>query len=117
MIRPRQGKNVVRTPIDRSEFEVIEYFGLKPWDVEISGILVDMDNHQYPGNLIKQMRQMFQQPGTYKVAGDMWEDLGIDEIFFEQDFELTFVEGYVDTVKFSVKAISTSPVNFLLNGY
>lgn len=117
MIRPRRGKTVVRTPIDHSEFEVIEYFGLKVWEVDISGILVDMENHAYPSYLVQQMSEMFAQPGTFTVDGKIWSDLNIHEVFFEQDFELGFVEGYVDTVKFSVKAISTSPVEFLLNGF
>ena len=117
MIRPRRSKNVVRTPIDHSEYEVIEYFGKKVWEIEISGILVDMENHAYPSYLVKQVREMFEQPGTYSVAGPIWDDLGITEVFFESDFELGFVEGYVDTVKFSVKAISTAPVSYLLNGF
>lgn len=117
MIRPHRGKNVVRTAIDHSDYEVIEYFGLKVWEVDISGILVDMENHVYPSNLVTQMSDMFAQPGTFIVDGTIWDNLGISEIFFEQDFELGFVEGYVDTVKFSVKAISTAPVQYLLNGF
>lgn len=117
MIHPRRGKNVVRTPIDNSEFEVIENFGLRVWEIDISGILVDMENHAYPGYQVRQLTEMFNQPGTFTVAGPIWDDLGITEVFFESDFEIGFVEGYVDTVKFSVKAISTAPVTYLLNGF
>lgn len=117
MIKPRRGKTVVRTAIDHSEYEVIENFGLKVWEIDLSGIVVDMQEHAYPSSLVKQLNEMFSQPGTYMVYGQIWEDLGITEVFFEQDFELGFVEGFVDTVKFSVKAISTAPVELLLNGF
>ncbi len=117
MVRFRRGKNVVKTGIDNSPYEVIENFGLRPWDIEMSGIVVDVENHAFPRQLMREINDMFTTPGTFQVTGDIFNTLEVNEIFFESDFEVGFVEGYKDTVKFSVKAISTAPVPFLLDGF
>lgn len=116
MLSFSRGKNVVKTAIDRSEIEVIEYFGLKPYTIKIQGILIDMENHNYPSELVRMISGMFEEPGTFKVSGTMFDDLGISEIFFEDGFEVSFVEGYADTVKFSVDATMTSPLELIATG-
>lgn len=116
MVSFSRGKNVVRTAIDRSETEVIEHFGLKPWSINIQGILVDQDNRQYPQALLKKLNEMFSAWGTYKVSGDLFLDLDITEVFFDDDFQIGFVEGFADTVKFSVRAINTQPVEIRAMG-
>lgn len=116
MLSFSRGKNVVKTAIDRSEIEVIEYFGLKPYSIKIQGILIDMDNHNYPSELVRLINEMFEEKGTYKVSGTIFDDLGISEIFLEDGFEVSFVEGYPDTVKFSVDATMTSPLELTATG-
>lgn len=108
----RRGKHTVITPIDRAEAEVIEDFGLKSYQIHLRGIIVDMDNHQYPGELMSQVHEMFAEPGTFKAIGDIFYDLGIDEIFFEDDFSIEFVEGYTDTIKYSVRARQVVTADF-----
>ena len=116
MVSFSRGKNVVRTAIDRSETEVIEHFGLKPWSINIQGILIDQENRQYPQALLKKLNEMFSAWGTYKVSGDLFLDLEITEVFFDDDFQIGFVEGFADTVKFSVRAISVLPLEIRAMG-
>jgi len=108
-------KHVVRTDIDRSNHVVIENFGNKPYLIKMQGILIDVEEHHYPGELLREAHRMFENPGTYKAIGDIFNDLGIHEVFFESGFEIDFVEGYVDTVKFSVNAISVEPAEFIVS--
>ncbi|MBE9468973.1 MAG: hypothetical protein IMY72_11740 [Bacteroidetes bacterium] len=114
MISFSRGKHVVRTSIDRSNHDVIENFGNKPYEIKIQGILVDVEEHAYPGDLLNEIHTMFEAPGTYKAIGDIFNDLGITEVFFNSGFKLDFVEGYVDTIKFSVNAISVESAEFLI---
>jgi hypothetical protein len=114
MVSFRRGKHVVRTSIDRSDYEVVENFGMKPYEISLQGILVDMEEHHYPQELLRTMHNLFEAPGTYAVSSEIFDDLGITEIFFENDFEVSFVEGYVDTVKYRVKAIAVASAEFLL---
>lgn len=116
MLSFSRGKNVVKTAIDRSEVEVIEYFGLKPYAVKVQGILIDMDGHQYPQHMLREVHKMFEEPGTFKVEGTIFSDLGITELFLEDGLDISFVEGYADTVKFSVDATSTTPLELVTVG-
>lgn len=117
MVKFSRGKNAVITPIDQSDGEVIENFGLQSWKISLSGIVIDMEEHQYPGALLSEINDMFSMGGTFQVTGDIFYDLGIKDIFFKDGFEVNFVEGYTDTVKFSVEAISTAPAQFLITGF
>jgi hypothetical protein len=110
MVSFSRDKHVVKTPIDKSDIEVIEYFGLKPFEIKIQGILIDTEEHHYPKQLVRMINEMFTSPGTFKVTSEIFQDMGITEVFFEGGFEVGFVEGYVDTVKFAVNAISTAPL-------
>lgn len=112
MVSFSRSKNVVRTAIDRSNAEVIENFGNKSYEIKLQGILIDVEEHQYPSELLKEVHNLFEAPGTYKVISDLFADLNINEIFFNDGFEISFVEGFVDTVKFSVNALSVEPAEF-----
>lgn len=116
MISFSRGKNVVRTAIDRSETEVIEHFGLKPWTINIQGIIIDTNEHKYPSDLLKKVNEIFSSWGTYKVESEIFLDLDITTIFFDDDFQIGFVEGFADTVKFSMRAISVLPVEVRTKG-
>ncbi|MBS2100710.1 DUF6046 domain-containing protein [Carboxylicivirga linearis] len=114
MVSFRRGKHVVRTSIDRSNYEVVENFGMKPYEISLQGILVDVEEHHYPQELVQTMHELFEASGTYAVSSEIFDNLGITEIFFDDDFEVTFVEGYVDTVKYRAHAIAVSSAEFLL---
>ena len=113
MISFSRDKHVVVSEIDRSNAEVIENFGNKSYQIRIQGILIDVEEHQYPGGLLKEVHNMFEADGTYKVSGTIFDDLNIMEVFFKSNFQIGFVAGFVDTVKFSVNAMSVRAAEFL----
>ena len=114
MVSFSRSKNVVMTTIDRSNAEVIENFGNKPYEVRFQGILIDASEHQYPGDILREVHQMFENNGTYKVVGDIFSDLNICELFFHDGLSFDFVEGYVDTIKWSASAKAVEPAEFLM---
>ncbi len=114
MVSFSRDKHTVITPIDRSEHEVVENFGNKSYLFNLRGILIDQEEHQYPSDLVKQVHEIFGAAGTYKVSGDIFNDLEIYEVFFEGGLKIDFVEGFVDTVKFSVNARSVESAEFLI---
>jgi len=112
MLSFNRDKNVCITPIDKSEIEVIENFGLKSYNIKVQGLVVDMDNHQYPGDLLRKISEMFAEWGTYEVTSTIFNDMDICEMFIKGGLDVSFVEGYADTVKFSFDAISTAVAAF-----
>ena len=113
MVSFSREKHVVISEIDRSNADVIENFGNKSYNINIQGILIDVEEHQYPGDLLKEVHDMFEARGTYKVSGTIFDDLNILEVFFKSNFQIGFIEGFVDTIKFSVNAISVQAAEFL----
>ncbi|GIJ95150.1 hypothetical protein CAPN002_23680 [Capnocytophaga stomatis] len=108
-------KNLVETEISGSDTVVIERWGTKQWDISVQGILVDMDNHRYPDSEIQDIVQLFEYNGIIKVVGEQFYDKGIDSIYI-QSVDIRGVEGYSDTIQYTISAKSIKEVGFnLLN--
>lgn len=116
MLTFKCNKNIVTTNIDGSDAVVVESFGLEPWDITVKGILVDLENHQYPFQKMVKIRELFEANTTYEVWDcDILANLGIEQIYFEKVQELKVLEDYQDTVEFTFKAHSIKPAEFFLS--
>jgi len=107
-------KNINETPIEEGDGVVVEYYGLQPWSVKIQGLLIDMDEHSYPHDREKQLNKLFEYAGRVDVVGDLFANKGIDSIYFTS-IDIEGIEGYEDTVKYTLLARSIKPVEFELN--
>lgn len=114
LMRFRRTKNISVTVVDGGdEAEIVENFGVNSWDIELNGVLVDMDGHTYPGDKVKRLSEFFAINDVIDVACPLLLDMGIKSIYFkEQSFEP--VEGFPDTVKYSLIAKSIKPALFSL---
>lgn len=108
-----QDKSLIETEVNDDELIVIERWGTKPWDITINGLLIDVKNRVYPFDEIKRLNENWQKNGIVKVVGKQFEARDIDSLFF-RSISFTAVEGYQDTVQFSVNASSIKAVNFTL---
>lgn len=110
-----RGKNIVTSSVDGSDNVVIESFGCKPWKIVLEGILVDMENHQYPRAKMQEFREMFEVNNSFEVFDcDILADLGIENIYFESIDSLEVLKDYQDTVKYKLTARSIKPVEFFI---
>jgi hypothetical protein len=107
-------KKLVITNIDNSDFEVVESFGNKSWEITIEGLLIDNENHNYPQNKCKKVAELFNTNSTYKVVCSMLNEIGINEIYFEELNDFNTVPGFNDTVKFKLAAKSTDPIEYTI---
>ena len=115
MLSFKRNKNIVKTKIDGSDASVIESFGVGEWDITIDGILVDLENHQFPMQKLYELRELFEANATFEVMNsDIMGALGIEQMYFEKIMELKVLESYQDTVAFKFKANSIKPVEFYL---
>ena len=114
LMRFRRTKNITVTVVDGGdEAEIVENFGVNSWDIELNGLLVDMDEHAYPGTKVQELAKFFEINDVIEVACPLLLDMGIKSIYFkEQGFEP--VEGFPDTVKYSLTAKSIKPALFSL---
>lgn len=109
-----QEKSLIETEVNDDDPVVIERWGTKPWDITIRGLLIDLEHRIYPGEQINRLNQNWKRNQIVKVVGRQFvEDLDIDSIYF-RSVEFTRIEGYQDTVQFTINASSIKAVNFTL---
>lgn len=106
-------KSLVKTEVNDDDFVVIERWGMKPWDIKINGILIDLDNRVYPSDEIKKLNKAWNYKGVVEVVGRQFVEKEIDSIVFES-IEFTPIEGFEDTIQFTISAFSIKSVNFTL---
>lgn len=108
-----QEKSLIETEVNDDNPIVIERWGTKPWDITINGLLIDLENRIYPSDEIRRLNKNWKYNGVVKAVGKQFEELDIDSVFF-RSISFTRVEGYQDTVQFTINASSISAVNFTL---
>lgn len=111
MIDFSREKQLVETEVNGSDNIIVERWGTKSWALDIRGILVDMENKVYPQRQIEQLVQFFEINDIIEVEGIQFEDKQIDSVYFK-DIRITPVEGFQDTIQFSLTAASIQPVEF-----
>jgi hypothetical protein len=119
MISFSRDKTITATNIDDSDeepnndAEVVERYNSGKWEIDIQGLLVDMINHQFPKTQLTLLRQVFDVNAIMEVQGDWFDALNIKSIYIKS-FSPAGVQGFEDTIQFSLKACSIKPVEFFL---
>lgn len=108
-----QEKSLIETEVNDDDPIVIERWNTKPWDITINGLLIDLENRIYPSDEIRRLNQNWRYNGVVKVIGKQFEEKDIDTIYFKS-INFTAVEGYQDTIQFTINASSIKAVNFTL---
>ena len=108
-----QDKSLIETEVNDDDPIIVERWGTKPWDITINGLLIDVKNRVYPFDEIKRLNENWQKNGIVKVVGKQFTAREIDSLYF-RSISFTAVEGYQDTVQFTINASSIKAVNFTL---
>jgi len=113
MINFSREKNLIETAISGGDGVVIERWGTKPWNVDIKGVLIDVENRTYPSSKIKELTDFFEQNRVIRVIGEQFADKKINSIYLK-DVSFTPIEGFQDTIQFSINASSIKEVTYTL---
>ncbi|URC13945.1 DUF6046 domain-containing protein [Flavobacterium sp. B183] len=108
-----QEKSLIETEVNDDDPVVIERWNTKPWDITMNGLLIDLNNRVYPSDEVRRLNQNWRYNGVVKVVGKQFEERDIDSLYFKS-ISFTAVEGYQDTVQFTINASSIKAVNFTL---
>lgn len=113
MLDFRREKDLIETETNGDDNVIVERWGTRPWQISMRGILIDVENRQYPTEQIRKLHRMFKYNNIIEVVGILFEEKDIDNIYFSE-VSITPMEGYSDTVQFSFTASSIKEVNWSL---
>lgn len=109
----RREKDLIETETNGEDNVIIERWGTKPWEISMRGILIDVENRQYPTEQIRKLHRLFKHNNVIEVVGTLFEEKDIDMIYMKE-VSITPLEGFSDSVQFSFTASSIKAVNWSL---
>lgn len=113
MLSMKRAKRLVITPIDNSDIEVIERYGTEPWEITWRGLLIDMENHEFPIDKLDAINKIFEANREWTVDSEILRKVGVETIYIT-DISIDFVEGYEDTIAYTMttRALRSLEVQF-----
>lgn len=108
-----RGKRLTITPIDNTDTEVIERYATEPYSIEWRGLLIDMENHNFPIDKMRELNKIFQHNDIFNVDSEICQALEIHSVFV-QNLRLEFVEGYEDTISYTMTLRAIKPLEYQL---
>lgn len=106
-------KNLVITPLDNSDIEVIERYSTEPYQITLKGLMIDMEDHNFPLAKLETLNKIFEVNSIWKVSSQILAAVGVGSIII-QDISIDFVEGYEDTIAYSLVARATKSIEYQL---
>jgi hypothetical protein len=107
-------KKLIVTEIDNvDDIEVVERYNTSSYDIDWKGLLIDMENHAFPTDKLKQLNAIFKYNGIWNVSSEIFDALEITAIYI-QDIQIDFVEGFEDTIAYSFKMRSIKDLEYQL---
>lgn len=108
-----RAKELITTPLNNLDTEVVERWNTRGYQIRLTGILVDMANHNNPTDLVNAIHKLFEFNGVLEVSGTQFFEKDIYYLYLS-NIEINGVVGYQDTVRYTITANSTREVNFTL---
>lgn len=113
MINFSREKNLIETQISGGDGVVIERWGTKPWNIDIKGVLIDVENRKYPTSKIKELCNFFEHNNIIQVVGQQFGEKNIDSVYLKE-VSISPVEGFQDTMQFTLTASSIKAATYTL---
>lgn len=109
----RQKKLIVTSIDNVDDIEVVERYNTAPYDIDWKGLLIDMENHSFPADKLKQLNQIFKHNGIWNVSSEIFDALEITAVYI-QDIQIDFVEGFEDTIAYNFKMRAIKDLEYQL---
>ena len=114
MLSLSRSKRLIITPIDNSNgMEVIERFNTEPYQITFKGLLIDMEEHQFPMDKLVTLNEIFEVNSIWNVASEILSAVNVESIVI-RDMNVEFVEGYEDTISYTITALAVKPIQYQL---
>lgn len=109
----RREKDLVQTETNGEDNVIVERWATKPWEVQMRGLLIDVENRKYPSNKIRDLHSLFKINDKIETYGKQFEEKDISYIYFKE-VSITPLEGFGDTVQFDFSASAIKETSWTL---
>ena len=106
-------KRLTITPIDNTDIEVVERYATEPYSIEWRGLLIDMENHKFPLDKMAELNKIFQHNNVFDIDSEILQAVDVNSVFI-QDVSFNFVEGYEDTIAYTMTLRAIRPLEYQL---
>lgn len=113
MLNLQRAKRLVESDVDNSDIIVVERFNTNPWEITWQGLLIDLDNHQFPIDKLKTFNEIFEVNSIWKVASEILNAVGVEALYI-RDIKVNFVEGFEDTIAYTLTTRAIKPLEYQL---
>ncbi|MDR1459153.1 MAG: DUF6046 domain-containing protein [Bacteroidales bacterium] len=114
MIELSRKKNLVITHIDNTnDVEIVERYNTESWDIGLKGLLIDMENHEFPMQKLKELNEIFEVNDPWDVSSEILRAVGVYALYIKE-IKIGFVEGFEDTVSYTINARGIFPYVYQL---
>ncbi|OFX62698.1 MAG: hypothetical protein A2066_18875 [Bacteroidetes bacterium GWB2_41_8] len=114
MLSLKRAKKLVITPIDNSDIEVVERYGTEPYEITWRGLLIDMENHEFPIDKMEALNRIFEASREWMVSSEILQKVGVLALYI-RDIQIDFVEGFEDTIAYTMTTRAIRPVELQLD--
>jgi hypothetical protein len=113
MLSLKRAKKLIITPVDNDDIEVVERYTTEPWEITWRGLLIDMENHEFPLEKLENLNSAFEFNGVWNVDSEILQSVGVHAIFIKY-ISFDFVEGYEDTISYVMTTRAIRPLEYQL---
>ncbi len=113
MLSLKRSKKIATTTLDGDSLECVERYNTEPYDITWRGLLIDMDNHEFPLDKLESINRIFEVNGVWNVDSEILNRVGVNAIYIK-DIDIDFVEGYEDTIQYTLTARAIKPLEYQL---
>ncbi len=113
MLSFSRSRRTVITPIDHSDTEDIEVYSTNPYEIQMKGLLIDMENHNFPIDKLETINEIFEESVVWDVDSEILQALGIVSIWIKR-ISIGFIEGFEDTISYNMTVRAIKPIEFQL---
>lgn len=113
MFSLRRAKKLIESQIDNSDIVVVERYGTEPYEITWRGLLIDMENHRFPLDKLEAINRIFEVNAEWNVSSQILNSVGVEAIYVKE-INIEFVEGYEDTVAYTLVTKAIKPLEYQL---
>jgi hypothetical protein len=114
MIDLSRKKNLIITQIDGvNDVDVVERYNTSPYQIGLKGVLIDMENHQFPISKLQEINDIFEVNQPFDVSCEILRSVNVYALYIK-DIALNFVQGFEDTIAYSINASAIMPYAYQL---